>query len=310
MESLEDKVSQLATSLEERNARIYDLEEEIVNNKVSFANSILKLNQSVVSSPPVVSGQTYASVARSSVPSAVLVAKCVDGGSSTAVLDVHSVEKLLDTPNSGLIPSHVQYKNNRVYVTLDNEADVAKAAAILNGKADFQSKFDSASKLNVLYPLIALLVNVSDPASLKAELEHRNKSLRGLIHSVKVVFTKQHKTEGHVKLFLCTKQARDDILFLGKASILGKDYRIVPLDLNREVRRCYRCQQYGHTQQLCTKPADCGKCAGPHRTQECTAASDACVCVNCKGSHQAGHRECAEQVKAVARYRSFLDKHA
>ena len=50
MESLEDKVSQLATSLEERNARIYDLEEEIVNNKVSFANSILKLNQSVVSS--------------------------------------------------------------------------------------------------------------------------------------------------------------------------------------------------------------------------------------------------------------------
>ena len=190
MESLEDKVSQLATSLEERNARIYDLEEEIVNNKVSFANSILKLNQSVVSSPPVVSGQTYASVARSSLPSAVLVAKCVDGGSSTAVLDVHSVEKLLDTPNSGLIPSHVQYKNNRVYVTLDNEADVAKAAAILNGKPDFQSKFDSASKLNVLYPVIALFVNVSDPASLKAELEHRNKSLRGLIHSVKVVFTK------------------------------------------------------------------------------------------------------------------------
>ncbi len=111
--------------------------------------------------------------------------------------------------------------------------------------------------------MINLFVNVSDPAPLKVELEHRNKSLRGLIHSVKVVFTKQHTTEGHVKLFLRTKQARDGILFLGKASILGKDYRIFPLDLNREVRRCYRCQQYGHTQHLCAKPAACGKCAGP-----------------------------------------------
>ncbi|EFX67342.1 hypothetical protein DAPPUDRAFT_261693 [Daphnia pulex] len=105
--SLEDKVLKLSTSLEEKNDLICDLEEEIVNNKVSFANSILKLNQSAVSSPTCASGQTYASVARSSLPGAVLVAKCVDGGSS-AVLDVQSVEKLLDTPNSGLIPSHVR----------------------------------------------------------------------------------------------------------------------------------------------------------------------------------------------------------
>jgi hypothetical protein len=207
VESLEDKVSQLATALEEKNALICDLKEGIVNNKVCFANSILKLNQSAFSSHTSVSGQTYASVARSSLPRAVLVAKCVDGCSSTAVLDVHSVEKLLDTPNTGLIPLHVRYKNNRVYVTLDNEADIAKAAAILNGKPDFQSNFDSASKLNVLFPVIALFVNVSDTASLKVELEHRNKGLRGLIHSVKVVFTKQHTTEGHVKLFLRKKQA-------------------------------------------------------------------------------------------------------
>lgn len=160
--TLDDKVLKLTTSLDEKNDLICDLGEEIVNNKVSFANSILKLNQYPVSSPTCVSGQTYASVARSSLPGAVLVAKCVDGGSS-AVLDVHSVEKLLDTPNSGLIPSHVRYKNHRVYVKLDNEADVAKAAAILNSKPDFQSNFDPASKLNVLFPVISLFVNISDP---------------------------------------------------------------------------------------------------------------------------------------------------
>ena len=43
---------------------------------------------------------------------------------------------------------------------------------------------------------------------------------------------------------------------------------------------------------------------------KCTGDSDACACVNCGGSHLAGHRECSEQVKAVARYRTFLDEHA
>ena len=139
-------------------------------------------------------------------------------------------------PNIGLIPSHVRYKKNRVYLTLDSSCltttlILAKAAVILIGKPEFHYYFDAASKLNVLFPVIALFENVSDPESLKAELEHRNKSLRGLIHFVKVVFIKQHITEGHVKLFLRTKQVRGDIFFLGKASILGKDFPIVPSHL-------------------------------------------------------------------------------
>jgi hypothetical protein len=112
------------------------------------------------------------------------------------VLDLHAVEKLLITPYSCLILSHVRYINNKNYVTLDNDADVAKTAAILNGKPDFQSNFDSASKLNVLYPVKALFFNVSDLESIKMELEYHNKSLRGLIHSVKLFFSKQHTTEG------------------------------------------------------------------------------------------------------------------
>ena len=157
--------------------------------------------------------------------------------------------------------------------------------------------------------MVALFVNVSDPEFLKKELEHRNKSLRGSIHSVKVVYTKPNTTEGHVKLFLHSKQARDDILFLGKASILGRDFRVVPVDLDRKVRRCYKCQQYGHTQQLCSKPVVCGKCSGNHCTLECVVEPSAWKCVNCSSCHQAGNKDCAEQVKAVARYRAFLDKH-
>ena len=308
VESLEDKVQTLSASLEISETRIFDLEEEIVKIKVSFADSILKLNLSASPPPPPSSGPSSASVARGQPTNSVLVANCVPGATLN-VLDIHAVEKLLDTPNSGLIPSHVRYKNNKVYVTLDSDIDVAKAATILNGKPDFQTQFAPASKLNVMFPVIALFVNVSDPEFLKKELEHRNKSLRGSIHSVKVVYTKPNTTEGHVKLFLRSKQARDDILFLGKASILGRDFRVVPVDLDREVRRCYKCQQYGHTQQLCSKPVVCGKCSGNHRTLECVVEPSAWKCVNCSSCHQAGNKECAEQVKAVARYRAFLDKH-
>jgi hypothetical protein len=40
-------------------------------------------------------------------------------------LSVLAVEELLDTTNSGLIPSHARYKNNKVFVTLDSEVAVA-----------------------------------------------------------------------------------------------------------------------------------------------------------------------------------------
>lgn len=192
----------------------------------------------------------------------------------------------MDTQNSGFIPSHVRYKNNKVYVTLDNDVAVAKAADILNKKPDFQSRFNSAAKLNVLFPVVALFVNVSDMESLTKELEHRNKSLRGQVHSMRVVFTKQHTTEGHVKIALRTRQAREDILFLGRASILGKDYRVVPVDLDREVRRCFKCQKYGHTQNVCSAPkVACGKCAVEHRTHECSVDSKGWKCANCGGCH-------------------------
>jgi hypothetical protein len=50
VEALEAKVQTLSASLDTKETRILDLEEEIVNIKVSFADSILKLNLS--SSPP------------------------------------------------------------------------------------------------------------------------------------------------------------------------------------------------------------------------------------------------------------------
>lgn len=100
---------------------------------------------------------------------------------SAPPLNVQAVEKLLDTPNSSLIPSHFRFKNNKVFVTDDNELEVAKAAAILKNKPEFQSDFETVSKIMVSHPVVPLFVNESDLDNLKKELEHRNSILRGQI---------------------------------------------------------------------------------------------------------------------------------
>jgi hypothetical protein len=54
-----------------------------------------------------------------------------------------------------------------------------------------------------------------------------------------------------------------------KVCILGIDYRIVLCDLDREVRRCFKCQRYGHNKLSCPSEIQaCGKCWGtaPHGT--------------------------------------------
>ncbi len=90
-------------------------------------------------------------------------------------------------------------------------------------------------QFNILLPVVPLFVNVSDTVSLHRELEHRNQLLRNQIQSVKVIYTKPLRSEGHVKIFLHTRAATDSILLRGKVSILGTNHRIVPVDLDREV---------------------------------------------------------------------------
>ena len=160
---IESKVVSLSDELENKKDQIKCLKDEAVQMKVPFAD------HADTSAPP---------------------------------LNVQAVEKLLDTPNSGLISSHVRLKKNRVFATLDNELAVTKAAAILNNKPEFHSHFETASKLTVSYPVVALFVNVPDLDNLKKELEHRNSIFRGQIQSVKVIFTKPQITEGHVKICL------------------------------------------------------------------------------------------------------------
>jgi hypothetical protein len=152
---LESKILLLNDDLGNRDDQIKTLEENAVQIKVCFAEHVLSLQQARPPgfagpsfSGPSAPGPSYASVACGNLSGSVLGAKCADD--SAPPLNVQAVEDLLDTKNSGLIPTNVRYKNNKLFVTLDNEVAVAKDADILNKKPEFHARFDTASKLNVL----------------------------------------------------------------------------------------------------------------------------------------------------------------
>ena len=82
-------------------------------------------------------------------------------------------------------------------------------------------------------------------------------------------------------------------------------HKVVRLDPERSVKRCYNCQFYGHISRNCTNEVTCGRCAGKHKTEVCNAEN--LKCANCKRAHVSGDRECPEQKQAVKLFCALLN---
>jgi hypothetical protein len=151
-----------------------------------------------------------------------------------------------------------------------------------------------------------LFVDLSFLPGLKKELMLRNESLKGKVDSVTQIFKKPGTNKGHVKIFFNCQDTRDYALMGGEVDFFNTTARLVEVLLDREVRRCFNCQGYGHSQASCRDPVPrCGKCAGANRTRD--FSSNVKQCANCSDPHEAGDRFCNVQMKAVARYRIRLE---
>ncbi|KAF8784357.1 hypothetical protein HNY73_010045 [Argiope bruennichi] len=82
------------------------------------------------------------------------------------------------------------------------------------------------------------------------------------------------------------------------------------------VRRCFKCQRYGHIQTKCLSSKHyCAHCGHEHQTKYCRNNLESCI--NCheentqKGArfnidHSASHNRCPTYLKEIARYRMTL----
>lgn len=62
--------------------------------------------------------------------------------------------------------------------------------------------------------------------------------------------------------------------------------------------QCHRCQLFGHSQNYCTAPPRCVKCAGTHQTSDCTKLPTMpATCANCGKNHPASYKGCEKWPK-------------
>lgn len=66
--------------------------------------------------------------------------------------------------------------------------------------------------------------------------------------------------------------------------------------------RCYNCNQYGHMQGNCTKPAKCGNCSRAHQTRNCLGTEPE-KCAACTGAHKVTDPRCTTFLKEVEKLR-------
>lgn len=82
------------------------------------------------------------------------------------------------------------------------------------------------------------------------------------------------------------------------------------------IKRCYRCQAFGHYAKDCSRDVLCGFCGGPHKYSDCT--SDVVSCANCCTAnvlhnlkydckHQAINRDCPSYQRILNSERQKID---
>ncbi|CAF1470245.1 unnamed protein product [Rotaria sordida] len=80
---------------------------------------------------------------------------------------------------------------------------------------------------------------------------------------------------------------------------------------NTKPVQCYICLKYNHVAKYCkTKQQICARCGDNHRIDQCTAASDAMKCCNCKDSHLATSNECATYKEQEQRMHNLVNQYS
>ncbi|EFX68629.1 hypothetical protein DAPPUDRAFT_114377 [Daphnia pulex] len=199
-------------------------------------------------------------------------------------------------------------KNNQARLVFNSEADVKKAEKILKEDPKLTGTVKSIAEHKLNYPVVALATGTDKLEELQAEIEYRNEVLKGNVSSIRIL----SREKGHVKIYVTSKEVQTAVLKSGiiHTNINGfKRHSIRAMDLNREIRSCYRCHSLSHISSNCNSASeDCGKCAEKtHKTNECVHLDSKYKCVNCKnGKHKSDDPKCPERVKAVERLKKLL----
>ena len=229
------------------------------------------------------------------------------------MLDIKNFDEMLDTGNGGPLVQSIRMNGTKLTLRFEDSGSRDKAKDVLQSKQDI---FSSVSPISKLYPVIVKHVDIEPPIEDTIQaLALRNPILDAPDMTGRVIYKSADGKVGHIKLLLNSKGIRDEIIKSGELFLPDRKCDVVLPDPNREVRRCFNCQKYGHTKFNCNEIV-CGKCCEKHDTRSCKINDPrlykCAVCLSkpahsrtTSTTHMAGDRNCPEQRKAVERYIKF-----
>ena len=208
-------------------------------------------------------------------------------------LDTVQVKKLV-RDNGIPVVSVVSAENGDTFINLPNEASRNKLQPLLPSEANtivsLESKLPSVKLLGVVDKL--------SNEEIKSALCSQNEALGTMVHAgeeLSVVYTKE--PTGTQRYHQVTLRVSPDI----RAS-LEKPFDKLYLNGNVctvadsfHVRRCNKCQSFGHYAGKCKAQADsCGHCGEQHKSSDCPKKDESSAnkkCINCERAElePAGH---------------------
>jgi hypothetical protein len=307
------QLQQAQSFLKEAKEELKQQQQIMTNYKIAFADRMFESYEKTANQPHIQETKSYAAATKGATNNAAnhkhaqsTLAFSIDSSGADKELNIKLIDTFLDAKAAGNpVPLSVNRKDDKGYITFPNQEDAEKARMILTNSTTCRGIINDLKTQIKLYPAIGLFAPEGDLKELKEEIEFRN----GFIADSLVKIVQIHKCKEpdliHIKLFFNSPEVRDEAIYRAKIHTSMKKIKIVPIDVNREVRRCYKCNKYGHTSTRCNATtATCGKCGQNHDTRSCKATIYKCP--NCKLSHIAGDLKCPEQIKAVNRYRTLF----
>lgn len=71
--------------------------------------------------------------------------------------------------------------------------------------------------------------------------------------------------------------------------------------------QCHKCLKIGHVAAVCGSATVCSKCAGPHKTSDCSEGT--LKCANCEGPHDASSKKCPRMKREIAVLKQMVRDH-
>lgn len=174
-------------------------------------------------------------------------------------------------------------KNGGIVLGCNDETDIAKVKSLVEDKLLDKYEVEDIKGISPRVRVVGLSCKL-DEAELSELIKNQNKKLLDNVNSelkvLKIWPTKRNQHIFQTVLQLDVK-SYNNIMSIGKGKlIIGFD--ICNVFDSIHVKRCYKCNAYGHHSNNC-KSADyyCPRCSEKHQIKNCNADENSLKCINC-----------------------------